>query len=133
MGRALLTRRQSIVTRMGGDACGSVWPAWPNRARPGRRPVLPQPQTEMPMNIFETQFIPKVTKGVNRTMDPMARASNFHGKPIAIEYLMTADIFREFAEDGVDVHVELQYRKFINAMTATNARTARTRIPRPPR
>lgn len=80
--------------------------------------------------ISETQLIAKVKAGVHRTMTLMHLASNFHGKPIAIEYLLTTDIYREFLDTFPETDVELQYRKVINALTSDDPRSGCKKVRR---
>jgi hypothetical protein len=60
--------------------------------------------------------------GVKRTADLIADVTDFHGGPLRIEYMLTADIAREFMEHNVPVTVECLYRDLLNTLTQQNKR-----------
>lgn len=67
--------------------------------------------------IEEVRFIELLSDGVRRTSHLMAMLTNYHGGPTATEYILTADLAREFAEAGYDVGVEVKNRTLLNALT----------------
>jgi hypothetical protein len=60
--------------------------------------------------------------GVKRTTDLIANVTDFHGGPLRIEYMLTADLAREFMEQDVPVTVECLYRDLLNTLTQQNKR-----------
>jgi hypothetical protein len=67
--------------------------------------------------ISETDFIDALKCGVQRTRDLIGRLTDYHGGAVKTEYLITADIAREFVERGYEVSVECLNRHMVNAMT----------------
>lgn len=63
-------------------------------------------------------FLDTLKQGVKRTTDLIARATEFHGGAVTTEYLLTADIAREFIERGFEVQVECLNKTLVNGMTA---------------
>lgn len=47
----------------------------------------------------------------------MARVTEYHGKPVTTEYLLTADCAREFMENDYEVRVEAIYHRLATALT----------------
>jgi hypothetical protein len=71
--------------------------------------------------IDENAFLEALTRCVARTTNLIAKATDSHGGPVMTEYLLTADIAREFIEPGYPVTVECPNRTFVNAMTGVQA------------
>lgn len=76
-------------------------------------------------SIDENLFVECLRAGVERTKGLLARLTEYHGGPVQTEYLLTADIAREFIERDYEVAVECLNRSLVNGLTATNAREAR--------
>jgi hypothetical protein len=70
--------------------------------------------------ILEDKLISLLKSGVKRTTDLIAGATDFHGGPLRIEYMLTADLAREFMEHNVPVTVECLYRDLLNTLTQQN-------------
>jgi len=68
-------------------------------------------------DIDENDFLEALKHGVARTTNLIAEATDYHGGPVMTEYLLTADIAREFIERNYPVAVEYHNRMFVNAMT----------------
>lgn len=71
----------------------------------------------MSSRITERSFIEHLKRGVKRTYDLMAQVTDYHGKPVTTEYILTSDLAREFMEAGYEVRVEPVYRKLLTAIT----------------
>jgi hypothetical protein len=72
-------------------------------------------------DIDENAFLEALKHGVARTTNLIAKATDYHGGPVMTEYLLTADIAREFIERDYPVTVECHNRMFVNAMTGLKA------------
>jgi hypothetical protein len=72
-------------------------------------------------DIDEKAFLEALKNGVARTTNLIAKATDYHGGPVMTEYLLTADIAREFIERDYPVAVECHNRMFVNAMTGLKA------------
>ena len=72
-------------------------------------------------DIDENKFLEALRSGVARTTNLIAKATDYHGGPVMTEYLLTADIAREFIERDYPVTVECPNRMFVNAMTGLKA------------
>lgn len=72
----------------------------------------------MPDRISEEDLIGRLKRGVARTANLIAHATDYHGGPTTTEYLLTADIAREFIEADYDTHVEFLIRDFVSTLTA---------------
>jgi hypothetical protein len=72
----------------------------------------------MVVKIPETSFIAALKEGISRTTELIARATEYHGGPVQTEYLITADVAREFIERDFEVKVECLNRKLIHGLTA---------------
>jgi hypothetical protein len=72
-------------------------------------------------DINENAFLEALKHGVARTTNLIAKATDYHGGPVMTEYLLTADIAREFIERDYPVTVECHNRMFVNAMTGLKA------------
>lgn len=86
----------------------------------------------MPNVWSEAEFIDALRKGVERTINLMAVVTDFHGGGVRTEYLLTADLAREFVERGlgVAVAVECLNRRIANAMVVkqdANVKTLRSK------
>lgn len=68
--------------------------------------------------IDEASFLEALTAGVRRTTDLIARITEYHGDAVRTEYMITADLAREFMERGHEVKVECLNRKLVNGMVA---------------
>ena len=68
--------------------------------------------------IAEATLIEHLKAGVNRTRNLIARATEYHGGPTTTEYLLTADLAREFIEADFEIRVEFLNRRLVNGMTA---------------
>jgi hypothetical protein len=77
--------------------------------------------------ISEQTFLEGLKAGVKNTADLMFRATEFHGGAVQTEYLLTADIAREFIERGIEVKVECLNRNLVNAATAPAGTFAKRR------
>lgn len=75
--------------------------------------------------IPEADFLEGLRCGVKRTTDLMARITDYHGGQVRTEYIMTADLAREFMERGFEVRVECLSRQLVKGMTALRAATPR--------
>lgn len=73
-------------------------------------------------------MIVRLKKGVARTSNLIARATEYHGGPTTTEYLLTADIAREFIEANYETHVEFLIRKFVNGITALHPQPSLPRL-----
>jgi hypothetical protein len=71
----------------------------------------------MPYAITDAMLIERLKKGVKRTKDLIAHATDYHGGPTTTEYLLTADIAREFIETHHETQVEFLNRRVVNALT----------------
>jgi hypothetical protein len=71
-----------------------------------------------PNEISETAFLEALRTGVRRTTNLIARVTDYHGGAVRIEYMLTADLAREFVERDYKVAVEYLYRNLVNAMVA---------------
>jgi len=76
-------------------------------------------------SIDENLFVECLRAGVERTKGLLARLTDYHGGPVQTEYLLTADLAREFIERNYEVAVECLNRSLVNRLTATNAKEAR--------
>jgi hypothetical protein len=72
-------------------------------------------------DIDENAFLEALKDGVARTTNLIAKATDYHGGPVMTEYLLTADIAREFIERDYPVAVECHNRMFVNAITGLKA------------
>ncbi len=72
-------------------------------------------------DIDENKFLEALRSGVARTTNLIAKATDYHGGPVMTEYLLTADIAREFIERDYPVTVECPNRMFVNPMTGLKA------------
>jgi hypothetical protein len=72
-------------------------------------------------DIEKNAFLEALKHGVARTANLIATATDYHGGPVMTEYLLTADIAREFIERDYPVTVECHNRMFVNAMTGLKA------------
>ncbi len=72
-------------------------------------------------DIDKNAFLEALKHGVARTTNLIAKATEYHGGPVMTEYLLTADIAREFIEQDYPVTVECHNRMFVNAMTGLKA------------
>jgi hypothetical protein len=75
--------------------------------------------------ILEDRLLALLKSGVKRTTDLIAGATDFHGGPLRIEYMLTADLAREFMEHNVPVTVEGLYRDLLNTLTQQNKKERR--------
>lgn len=71
-------------------------------------------------SISETDFVDALKFGVQRTRNLIGRLTDYHGGAVKTEYLITADIAREFIERGYETRVECLNRHMVNAMTELN-------------
>lgn len=71
----------------------------------------------MPAPIEETEFLDCLARAVERTKDFIARLTDYQGGEVRTEYLITADVAREFVERGFEVKVECLNRNLVNALT----------------
>ena len=71
----------------------------------------------MSFEIPEATFIKHLKKGVKRTIDLMAKVTDYHGGPTTTEYLLTSDVAREFIECHFEIQVEFLNRKIVNGIT----------------
>ena len=77
--------------------------------------------------IPEEQFLDALRRGVERTTNLIARVTDYHGGAVQTEYMITADLAREFMERDFEVWVECLNRVLVNGMTALKeARPRRT-------
>ncbi|RWE85333.1 MAG: hypothetical protein EOS63_01450 [Mesorhizobium sp.] len=65
----------------------------------------------------EDEVLEALAKGVRRTSDLIRQATEYHGGAVRTEYLLTADIAREFIERHFQVRVECLNRSLVNALT----------------
>ena len=72
----------------------------------------------MTYGISEKTFLEGLTYGVQRTTKLIYGATEFHGDAVRTEYMLTADIAREFMERHLEVKVECLNRHLLNAITA---------------
>lgn len=70
--------------------------------------------------ISETDFVDALKCGVQRTIKLIGRLTDYPGGAVKTEYLITADIAREFIERGYEVGAECLNRHMVNAMTKLN-------------
>jgi hypothetical protein len=82
-------------------------------------------QQTLPRTFSQQALLEGLRKGVGRATDLITLATDYHGGPITTEYLLTADIAREFIEHGYDTRIECLNRFLVNGLTAD--RTAATR------
>lgn len=80
------------------------------------------------LNLFEQDLLSGLKAGVERSRRFMEELTEYHGGPVATEYLITTDIAREFLERGHHVQVEALNRHFCSLLTADNARLARVAL-----
>ncbi len=71
----------------------------------------------MPDRISEMDLIKLLKRGVERTKNLIAHATDYHGGPATTEYLLTADIAREFIEAHFETEVEFLNRRLVNPLT----------------
>lgn len=69
----------------------------------------------------QEDFIEALKGGVERTREFFAISTDYEGAPTKTEYLLTADIAREFVERGHIVRVEGMYRRLPNLLVALRA------------
>ncbi len=74
-------------------------------------------EESMKTKIDESEFLDALRKGIDRTKNLMALATEFHGDEVRTEYLITADIAREFIERDYGVAVECLNRHLVNGLT----------------
>jgi len=67
------------------------------------------------------RLIEAIRAGVSRTTGLIARLTEYHGGPVGTEYLLTADIAREFIERDYEVRVECLNRDAIHGMNSKEA------------
>lgn len=79
----------------------------------------------MKRNISEAAFVEALTSGVDRTRNLLARLTDYHGGAVKTEYLLTADVAREFIERDFEVKVECKNRQLIGAHIAAAGIDAR--------
>jgi hypothetical protein len=79
-------------------------------------------------DIDENAFLEALKNGVARTTNLIAKATDYHGGPVMTEYLLTADIAREFIEQDYPVTVECHNRMFVTAITRLKAAQPRKRL-----
>lgn len=70
----------------------------------------------------EDEVLEALAKGVRRTSDLIRQAAEYHGGAVRTEYLLTADIAREFIERHFQVKVECLNRSLVNALTRSKER-----------
>lgn len=70
--------------------------------------------------IKEDTFLEALKAGVGRTTNLIGHLTEYHGGPVRTEYMMTADLAREFIERGYEVKVECKNRELLNALVALN-------------
>jgi hypothetical protein len=63
--------------------------------------------------IPEDRFVEALKSGVDRTRNLLARLTDYHGGAVKTEYLLTADVAREFIERDYEVRVECKNRELI--------------------
>lgn len=78
--------------------------------------------------IPEAEFLEALQRGVRRTTDLIARVTEYHGGPVQTEYMITADLAREFMERDFEVKVECLNRNLVNGMTALKGVTPRKEL-----
>jgi hypothetical protein len=61
-------------------------------------------------------FLEALRCGVQRTTDLIARVTEYRGGEVRTEYMITADLAREFMERDFEVMVECLNRRLVNAM-----------------
>jgi len=72
----------------------------------------------MPDRISERDLIERLKRGVARTANLIAHATDYHGGPTTTGPSKQKDIAREFIEADYDTHVEFLIRFFVNGLTA---------------
>jgi len=70
--------------------------------------------------ISENTFLTALERAIKRLTDLIAVATEFHGGAVTTEYLINAEIAREFIKRGCDVRVECLNRTLVNAVIKTN-------------
>lgn len=75
----------------------------------------------MMTEIDEKDFLEALKRGVARTTHLIAKTTDYRGGPVMTEYLLTADISREFIEQEYPVTVEYPNRDFVNVRTGLKA------------
>jgi len=68
--------------------------------------------------IDEATFLEALAAGVRRTTDLIAHMTDYHGGAVTTEYMLTADIDREFMERDMSVQVECLNRNLVNGLVA---------------
>jgi hypothetical protein len=73
----------------------------------------------------EKTLIERIEAGIARTQGLIAVLTDYEGGPVSTEYLLTADIAREFVEAGYETGVEVMNRSVCNALVSPAPALAR--------